>query len=414
MIAVETKNQIGLKDYKGIIEDSLYEEIESLAKELKGLKVCHINATAYGGGVAEILHQLLPLATSVGINYDWKVIEGTSDFFEVTKKIHNTLQGDPMDISHEEWATYSSCNVSFTKKFNPDDYDVVFVHDPQPAKMISCMEKGNAAWIWRCHIDTSTPNHEVADYFKDCLSLYDASVFTMEDYVFKGLKNIYIIPPAIDAMSDKNKIISKKEAAGIMEKFNIDITRYTVTQVSRFDPWKDPVGVVEAYRIAKETIPELQLVYAGSMADDDPEGFDILEEMRKVVGNDKDVHILSNLDGVHNLEINAMQTYSDVILQKSTKEGFGLTVSEALWKGTPVIGGNVGGIPTQIIDEKCGYLVESVPDCAKKIVSLLRNEDLRNKMGAYGREHVRRNFLMPRLLRDELKMFKEVLKKVRV
>ncbi|MDO8507842.1 MAG: glycosyltransferase [bacterium] len=411
MISVVTKPSVVIEDYKGVIDDSLFDEIHELAQKLRDVRVCHVNATSYGGGVAEILQKEIPLAKSLDLKFDWKTISAYPAFFDVTKKIHNALQGNPLTISDKEWQVYSSCNIDQIKQINPSDYDVFFIHDPQPAEIINCIGKNGAKWVWRCHIDTSEPNQKVADYFLKFLDMYDASIFTMADYVLKGMdKNIFIIPPAIDALSEKNRLMNRKEAKKIVERFGVDTTRPIATQVSRFDPWKDPIGVVESYKIAKAKVPNLQLVMIGSMADDDPEGEQIFKEVKRHASGDKDIFLLSNQDGVHDLEVNAFQTYSDVIMQKSTKEGFGLTVSEALWKETPVIGGNVGGIPTQIEDGKTGFLVNSKEECAEKIVYLIQNKDIAHEMGKKGREVVRQNFLLPRLLRDELKVIEQLTK----
>lgn len=409
MISVVTKPCVTIEDYKGVIDDSLFYELKELAEKLKNVRVCHINATSYGGGVAEILTKEIPLAQSLDLKFAWKTITAEPAFFDVTKKIHNGLQGDPLIISKEEWALYASCNVEMEKLLNASDYDVFFVHDPQPAEIINCVGDNKAKWVWRCHIDTSETNQDIADYFMKFLHLYDASIFTMKDYIFKGLdEKVFIIPPAIDIKGDKNKHLSQEEAQKIIKGFGIDTERPLVTQVSRFDPWKDPLGVVDAYRIAKKEIPELQLGMIGSMADDDPEGIKIFEDLKKYAGEDEDIFLLSNHDNIHDLEVNAFQTASDVIIQKSTKEGFGLTVSEALWKETPVIGGNVGGIPTQITEGENGFLVNSISECADKMIYLIQNKELARDMGRLGKEHVRKNFLLPRLLRDELKVIEKL------
>lgn len=409
MISVATKPSVIIEDYKGVISDSLFDEISDLAKKLKNIRVCHVNATSYGGGVAEILMKEIPLAHSLDLKFDWKNITAEPAFFDVTKKIHNALQGDPLTISEKEWQTYSACNIDQIKRINPKDYDIFFIHDPQPAEIINCIGKNDAKWVWRCHIDTSEPNQKVAGYFLKFLHMYDASIFTMKDYILKGMtEEIFIIPPAIDALSDKNKFMSHDEAKKIIERFGVDTSRPIVTQVSRFDPWKDPIGVVEAYKIAEKKIPGSQLVMIGSMADDDPEGQQIFNEVKKHANGDKNIFLLSNQDGINDIEVNAFQTYSDAIIQKSTKEGFGLTVSEALWKETPVIGGNVGGIPTQIEDGKTGFLVNSIEQCAEKMVYLLQNKEEAREMGKRGREVVRQKFLLPRLLRDELKVIERL------
>lgn len=411
MINIETEKQIRLEDYRGIIDDNLFDEIEELAKELKGIRVCHINTTSYGGGVAEILHQEVPLANSLGLKVDWKTLKGSSEFFEVTKKIHNALQGSDLNISEKEWQIYKSCNLDEANKIKPDDYDIIFVHDPQPALLLNSMERNDTMWVWRCHLDLSNSDKAVAERVGNFLKNYDAYIFTMQKYVFKNLKrNINIIAPAIDPLGEKNKIISKEEAGKYVRKFGIDASRPLITQVSRFDPWKDPKGVIDAYRIAKREIPDLQLALAASMADDDPEGEVVLKETREYAGDDKDIFFLINLNKDYSdVAINALQTYSDIILQKSIREGFGLTVAEALWKKTPVIGGNVGGIPMQIENGESGYLVNTPEECAEKIVYLLENKEFAKKMGECGHEHVRKHFLLPRLLRDEMKVMAELL-----
>ncbi len=410
MNGVIVKERVEIDNYRGIISDSLFDELVSLADKLKDKKVCHINATSYGGGVAEILHKEIPLAKSMGLKFDWKAVSAKSEFFDVTKKIHNGLQGADLEISEKEWGIFSDCNKDLSKVLNAHDYDVIFIHDPQPAEIIDCIGKNGAKWLWRCHIDTSEPNQKIADYFLQFLNRYDGSIFTMKDYILKGMYgDVFIIPPAIDALSDKNKPMSREEAETIVKRFGINTGRPLITQVSRFDPWKDPVGVIEAYRIAKKRCPDLQLAMVGSMADDDPEGEQIFNDLKKHSGNDTDIHLLTNHDGLNDLEVNAFQKYSDVILQKSIREGFGLTVSEALWKETPVIGGNVGGIPTQIEDGKTGFLVSSAEECAEKINYLIHNPSIAHNMGKAGKEVVRQKFLLPRLLRDELKVIEKLL-----
>lgn len=400
-----------MDDYKGVIDDSLFDELKVLSERLKDARVCFINATAYGGGVAEILHKEIPLAKSLGLKFTWKVVSAGPEFFDVTKKIHNGLQGADVDISEHEWKTYGACNLHLSKTLNVSDYDIVYVHDPQPAEIISCLGKNHAKWIWRCHIDTSEPNQQVADYFLKFTHAYDASVFTMRDYVLKGMGgDIFIVPPAIDPLSDKNRAISREEIRKIVAKFGIDTARPLITQVSRFDPWKDPKGVVDAYRIVREKVPDLQLVLAGSMADDDPEAQRIYEDVKTYAEGHPDVHLLTNHESLNDLEVNAFQAFSDVVIQKSIKEGFGLTVSEALWKETPVIGGNVGGIPTQITDGETGFLVNSVGECAERMVYLLSNKEAAATMGRRGKEVVRQKFLLPRLLRDELKVIENLVK----
>ena len=264
MIAVKTKSGVTLEKYKGIIDDALFDELNALAEKLRGIRVCHINATSYGGGVAEILHKEIPLAKGLDLDFDWKILSAESDFFDVTKKIHNGLQGADLEISEKEWHAYGACNLRMSKLLNVSDYDVIFVHDPQPAEIIDCLGKNHAKWVWRCHIDTSEPNKKIADYFLKFLYKYDASIFTMPSYIFKGLKSeTFIIPPAIDPLAQKNEPMEMGEARQIVSRFGIDLSRPLVTQVSRFDPWKDPKGVVDAYKIASNEMPGLQLALVG-------------------------------------------------------------------------------------------------------------------------------------------------------
>ncbi len=409
MNVVKVQASIGLKYYKGVIDGSLFDEVVWLSEKLKDVRVCHINATSYGGGVAEILQKEIPLAKGLGLKFDWKTISASPEFFDITKKIHNGLQGADVKISAKEWQTYQNCNTDQVGRINPNDYDVFFVHDPQPAEIISCIGKNGAKWVWRCHIDTAKPNQAIANYFLKFLNMYDASIFTMREYVLKGMEEeSFIIEPAIDPLAIKNRHLTRKEAERLVRGFHVDTGRPLVAQISRFDPWKDPMGVVDAYKIAKKKIPGLQLAMIGSMADDDPEGMKIYRELKKYAGNDKDIYVLTNHDALHDLEVNAFQTFSDAIIQKSTREGFGLTVSEALWKETPVIGGNVGGIPTQIRDGETGFLVNNVEECAEKIIYLVQNKDIAKEMGKLGKEDIRKNFLLPRLLRDELKLIEKL------
>jgi trehalose synthase len=288
------------------------------------------------------------------------------------------------------------------------EYDFVVVHDPQPAALLHYHgRKGAKHWIWRCHIDTSTPYIPVRDFLKPYLLEYDAAIYTMVDYVGSGMTfpRLFIIPPSIDPLAEKNRPMPVEEARMIVGRCGVDLRRPLMLQVSRFDPWKDPLGVIDAYRKVKAQIPDIQLVLAGSMATDDPEGMVYYAKTLRRAGEDFDIHILSNLDGVHNREVNAFQTLSDVVIQKSTREGFGLVVAEALWKGKPVVGGKVGGIPLQIIDGETGFLVTDVSGCANACLYLLENPSVSREMGVKAKEHVRNHFLTTRNLLDYLRMF---------
>ena len=406
-VQTDTKS---LADYGPIVGEEVIEALRREARDLAGARVLHINATAYGGGVAEILRSLVPLMRDVGIDAEWQTIVGEREFFLVTKAFHNALQGHSINLTDDMRDVFLRDNELNARLFE-GDYDFVIVHDPQPALIPHYRDhKGAKSWIWRCHIDTSTPYLPVRDLLKPYLLEYDAAVYTMPDYVGSGMafKRLYIIPPSIDPLSAKNLPVDIADARMIIGRFGIDTNRPLMVQVSRFDPWKDPLGVIDAYRVAKGQVADLQLALVGSMASDDPEGMVYFSNALRRAGEDYDVHILSNLDGVFDREVNAFQTVADVVIQKSTREGFGLVVAEAMWKGRPVIGTRVGGIPLQIIDGETGYLINGIEDCARACVFLIQNPDWTRQMGDNAREHVRKNFLTTRHLLDYLVMLKDI------
>lgn len=409
MDTVVTKKK-RFKDYKGVIEDTLYQEVIDLANELKGTKVLQVNATKYGGGVAEILHSLIPLMQDLGIDVHWQIIEGDNRLYDITKSFHNAFQGKEYDLTDQAKRTFERFNA-YNAHILKGDWDVIMIHDPQPAALPYYMCNEKSKYIWRCHIDTSNPNKEMWKFFEPFLACYDAAVFTMPEFAPANFptKNIYYIPPAIDPLVSKNVQISYSRARKIMKKFGVDINRPVITQISRFDPWKDPIGVIDAYRIAKKEIPELQLFMRGTMADDDPEGKEIYEMVKKHAGDDKDIILNTDKKVPDELIVNAFQSGSDIILQKSIREGFGLTVSEAMWKERPVIGGNCGGIKLQITNGESGYLVDSVEECAQRIVEILKSPFEAEIMGRNAKNMVRRNYLLPRLIRDELLIYKKLL-----
>jgi len=401
-----------LDDYRPIVGDEAIVEIEELAASLKGARVVHVNATAFGGGVAEMLQTLVPLMRDVGLDAEWQVIQGEDEFFNVTKASHNGLQGMDIPFTEEMQAIWQRYNQMNANQFG-GEYDFVVVHDPQPAGLLRyCGGEGGKHWAWRCHIDTSHPNPVYWDFFAPYISEYEAGIFTMEQYVGPGVSydHLAIITPTIDPLSPKNAPMPEDEARDIVAGFGIDLGRPLVTQVSRFDPWKDPLGVIDAYRIVKRHIPEVQLALVGSMASDDPEGWYYLDKTSRHAGEDFDIHILHNYHGVGALEVGAFQTASDVIVQKSTREGFGLVVTEGLWKGKPVVGGNAGGIPLQVLDGQTGFLVDSAEECGEKVLYLLQHPQEAARMGKAAREHVRRNFLTTRHLADYLRLFADLLK----
>jgi len=399
-----------LADYRAIAGDAVLDEILELAAPLKGQRVLHINATAFGGGVAEILQTLVPLMRDVGLEARWQVIEGTDDFFNVTKAMHNGLQGMGLPFSKAMQDTWLHQNEVNADKFE-GEYDLIVVHDPQPAALRALLGDRNARWVWRCHIDTSTPNPAFWDYLRPYVEQYDAAIFTLRQFVAGDLRVPLVaeIPPSIDPLSPKNRPMSLTEAAATVRRFGLDTDRALLVQVSRFDPWKDPLGVIDAYRIVKQDIPGVQLALVGSMATDDPEGWDYYDRTVRHAGEDYDIRVLHNFHGVGAEEVNAFQWVADLVIQKSTREGFGLVVTEALWKGKAVIGGNVGGIPLQIIDGETGFLVESVAECAEKTLYCLHNPEDTERMGQEGKEHVRRHFLTTRHLRDYLTLFHQLL-----
>jgi trehalose synthase len=393
-----------LADYASLVGRPLVDEIRERSARLAGKRVLHVSATAFGGGVSEILNTLVPLMVDVGLAAEWHVIYGREEFFNATKLMHNALQGNPEDLTEEQWATWLHYNEINARELS-SDWDVCIVHDPQPAALASLVPEKAREWVWRCHIDISTPNEATLAHLMPYLEPYPAAVFHIPQYVPNGMNpRAHIVPPAIDPLAPKNMAFSPEDAVYICDQFGIDVDRPLLCQVSRFDPWKDPLGVIDAYRIVKEEMPEVQLALVGSMATDDPEGWDYFNATVAHARGDPDIHILNNLNNVGAIEVNAFQSHCDVVIQKSTREGFGLTVTEALWKGRPFIGGNVGGIPLQVSDGETGFLVSTVEECAQRSLEILRDPGLGKRLGRAGKETVRRRFLMPRLLRDWLEL----------
>lgn len=398
--------KISLKNYTEIIGEKEIENIEALAHKLEGKSVVHISSTAHGGGVAEMLHRIVPLMNDVGIETDWKVIQGEEEFFCVTKDFHNALQGKKMKLTKEMKKTYLHYN-ELNANLLELDYDYIVIHDPQPLALINYPVKNKGRWIWRCHIDLSQPNTEFWKFLNPFLGNYDSYIFTKKEYVKSPLdpNNVKIITPSIDPLSDKCKILPENQILSILDRFSIDIQNALLNQVARFDPWKDPLGVIDTYRLIKKKIAKLQLVLISSMASDDPEGWSYFEKTARHAGEDYNIHLLTDLKGVGSLEVNAFQRASDVGLLKSTKEGFGLTVTESLWKEIPVVGGNVGGIPLQIINGETGFLVNSINEAAEKTYYLLKHPKESRIMGKKGKEHVRENFLITKHLKKYLELF---------
>jgi trehalose synthase len=397
-------------DYRSIIGPTAYEELQTLAKILKGRRIAHVNATSYGGGVAELLHSIVPLMTDLGLDVHWFVLSGTNPFFDATKTIHNALQGAPAGLTPDMEAAYREVNEANAANF-VDDFDIVVIHDPQPAPLVRLVER-KGRWIWRCHIDLTTPNRSVLQLLQPYLQEYDAAIFSAGSYAPREVKfrKLVVSPPAIDPLSPKNRDVRDEERNAILSRFEFDPARPVISQVGRFDPWKDPLGVIDGYRLVKQAFPNVQLLMIGSMAKDDPEGWLWFERTARHAGDDPDIHFLTDLRGVGAIEVNVLQRETDVALAKSLREGFGLIVSEALWKGVPVVGGDVGGIRLQIENGRHGFLVSSVQEAASRTLELLRDPDRRKAMGRAGHERVRENFLITRYLRDHLRLYAELLK----
>lgn len=393
----------GIQSYAGIAGTDVIDQLRQLAEPLRGMKVVHVNSTRVGGGVAEILAKLVPLMTDLGIDTRWEVITGNADFYQCTKHFHNALQGDDVEIPASLLRNFEEINKQNAEQLRPalEDADIVFIHDPQPAPLLSMMPERKGRWIWRCHIDVSRPHRPVWKYLRPFLTGYDASIWSLPDFAQSLPHPQYIIPPSIDPLSDKNVELPAAEVEEVYSRFDIDPRRPLLTQVSRYDRFKDPVGVIRAYRLSKNFAPGLQLVLAGGSATDDPEGAAVLDEVNAAANGDPDIKILLLPSDAHRT-INALQRASDIVMQKSTKEGFGLTVTEALWKGKPVIGGNTGGIRLQVINHHTGFLVSSPEGAALRTRYLLNHRDVLESMGQKARTFVRDNFLLTRHLREYL------------
>jgi trehalose synthase len=407
MLPIVNVGSKSLADYATISGRGLMAEIQRLAGPLEGKRILHLSATAFGGGVAEINYTLVPLMQSAGLAAEWRIIKGQDEFFNVTKMIHNALQGNPQGLTAEQERVFHEYNARNAEELDASEYDFVIIHDPQPAAIIDHFPDSSARWIWRCHIDLSTPNENVLAVLLPSLARYDAAIFHMPQYVPRSedLPEAFIWPPAIDPLTPKNMALSAEDAAYIVDQFGIDVDRLLITQVSRFDPWKDPLGVIDAFRLVREHHSGIQLALVGSMAHDDPEGWDYYNQTVEYAAGDPDIFILSNLNNIGSVEVNAFQVHSAAVLQKSIREGFGLTVTEGLWKSRPTVAGRVGGIPAQIQDGETGWLVDSVEECADACNEILDNPVEARRRGQRGKEFVRQHFLTPRLLRDWLALF---------
>ncbi|HPA14139.1 MAG TPA: glycosyltransferase [Desulfobacterales bacterium] len=392
-----------LDQYAEVAGREVIDHLRQLAEPMKGINVVHVNSTREGGGVAEILHRIIPLQQELGINAKWEVITGDPEFYQCTKKMHNALQGDRLYIPETLLKQYEATNRRNYERLQSvlEAADMVYIHDPQPAPLLSLCSNRKGKWIWRCHIDASRPYRPVWKYLRRFVEGYDASIWSLTDFAQPMPHPLYIIPPSIDPLSEKNMELGKKEIEKIYEQYELDPQRPILVQISRFDRFKDPVGVIQAYRMAKAFVPRLQLVLAGGGATDDPEGKDVLIEVMDYSDDDPDIHVLLLPPDAHRT-VNALQRISDIALQKSLKEGFGLTVTEAMWKAKPVIGGNAGGIRLQVINHHTGFLVDTPEGAALRIRYLLKNRENLEVMGRRAKEYVRENFLLTRHLREYL------------
>jgi trehalose synthase len=394
-----------IDDYIPIVGRSTVEELRLLARQLEGKSIQNINSTAVGGGVAEILTRMVPLLQQLGVNARWDVIKGNEKFFAITKKFHNGLHGVPAEVSDDEYSEFLDVNRANAEVI--DFGDIVFIHDPQPVALVEKKKSLHRRWLWRCHIDFSRPDPKIWKFLERYVSEYDAAVFSAPAFARQLTIPQVLISPSIDPLSDKNKDIDEKIVDEVFSRFAVDRSRPVVTQISRFDYLKDPLGVIKAYKLAKKHV-DMQLVLAGGGATDDPEGPMVMQQVREEAEKDKDIFVIF-LPPASDIEINALQRGSTVVLQKSLKEGFGLTVSEAMWKGKPVIASAVGGIPLQIAHKYSGLLTHSIQGTAHAIKQLVSEPEYAHTLGARGREHIRNNFLITRHIKDYLLLFSSLL-----
>jgi trehalose synthase len=391
-----------LEQYAEIVGEDVINQLRQLGSHLAGMKVVHVNSTKEGGGVAEILHRLIPLKQELGIDARWEVITGTERFFTCTKLMHNALQGNNVEISPDLLREYERVNEENAQSLRHtlEDADIVFIHDPQPAPLLHYTPNRRGRWIWRCHIDAGRPFRPVWKYLRTYVEQYHASIWSISEFAQPLPHPLYLVAPSIDPLSEKNVDLSAQEITDTYTRWGLDPGRPIITQVSRFDRFKDPIGVIHAYRLVKEFIP-VQLVLAGGGATDDPEGEEVIRQVRQSAGDDEDIHVFVLPSDDHRT-INALQRISDIVVQKSTREGFGLTVAEAMWKGKPVIGGDTGGIRLQVVNHHTGFLVSTSEGAALRIRYLLKRKDILDEMGRKAHRFVLENFLITRHLREYL------------
>lgn len=400
-----------IEDYRDIVGDKVISVLFKESTPLRGKRILNVNSTFTGGGVAEMLWSTVPLMNDLGIEYGWRVIHGTADFFPITKKWHNALQGEDVTVTDHEKNIYTEINEIFSR-FTHIKHDVMIVHDPQPLPLISFYPK-RQPWVWRCHIDLSTPDKEAWNYIKKFVLRYDNTVFSADKFAQPDLPNEKsLIAPAIDPLTVKNREMDRTKRVAALEDHGVRLDKPIISQVSRFDKWKDPLGVVKVFEKVKESV-DAQLVLLGAPASDDPEGQQIFQQLKQETGDIEDVTIINKHSDIL---VNAVQSLSDVVIQKSKREGFGLTVTEALWKGTPVVASDVGGIPLQVIDEETGFLCDPDDyDCfARRIIEIMEDEALGEEIGQNGKEHVKNNFLITRLMLEWIQQIKAILRSTKV
>ena len=395
--------------YADVTDGDRIERVRSLAERLQGVRILHVNSTATGGGVAELLRSIVPLSEDLDVETDWLVMDAGDDFFDVTKAIHNGLQGEGPRLTEEMRAIYREATERNAVELD-DPYDVVLLHDPQTLGMLDRLEEAMPAttFLWRCHIDLTDPSAEYLSFVGDYTRRVDRAIVSRSAFeAHLDVPNATVVHPSIDPLTEKNRTLDPEAEAAEIDRLDpLSFDAPVVAQVSRFDPWKDQFGTLDAFRRAREAVPNLQLALAGGMAGDDPEGLELYERVAREAVDEPDVHVLTDLPDAG---VNVLQRRSDVVVQKSLREGFGLVVSEALWKRTPVVGSNVGGIPLQIVDRRTGYLVDrrDVESAADRVIDLLANEDRRTEFGENAREHVRERFLLPRQLEELFEIFVE-------
>ena len=398
---VEVKRK-ALEAYRPVVGDELIADLRERGYHLRGLRLLHLSSTATGGGVAEMLSCLVPLQRDAGLAAEWRVVAGDASFFGATKRIHNALQGMHVSLSAEDRQEYLRHNEA-TARHLDGEWDVIVVHDPQPAAVRAFTPRTSARWLWRCHVDSSQPEPDVWNFLRPFVERHDQAVFTMPAFIPPDLgTRATAVAPAIDPLTSKNRVLPEYLARETVAEFGIDLARPLMLQVSRFDPWKNPLGVIAAWRRARESVPGLQLAMVGSMASDDPEGWEVYQSLQAETAGERDCFLFTNQLGVAHHEVNAFQRVADVAVQMSTREGFGLVVSETLWKATPMVAGSAGGIPLQLEDGVSGLIADGVDAVAAAVVALLEDPDRAAGFGVAGHARVRERFLAPRLLRDEL------------